>query len=202
MLRFISACLFFSAAINALRITLPTLGASVSRGVPFNLLVQNSGTETATEATVVFTNTVGGTYTVPGTVLVGTNTPVILPANFVGLTTIQATDNAGIAAPAFSAINVVSPAPTPYYPCYNPCYNPCYTPRNCYNPCYKPKPVCNIPRPRNRCHIRAEDSSSSESYESSSQPRVLYSGFSVYVAEDAQQEQEFQQYEQEQQVEA
>lgn len=209
MIGLLSIGLLLVSAVRALIITSPAQGASITKGQSFSLLVNLQGGETATQATVYFND---GTTVSPVAVTVGTAQNVVLPLSMKGTVTLTAVATNGSGATATSSINLINPQPYPYYPCYNPCYrpyNPCYRP---YNPCYRPKPVCNIPRPvcniprprENRCRIRVEEPSSFESSDSfeSSNPQILYSGFSILVADDAQDEHYLQEIDQQDQIDA
>jgi flagellar biosynthesis GTPase FlhF len=204
--------LLLASVAQALIISSPLSGSQIVKGTAFTLLVDLAGGESATQATVFFDN---GATVYPVSVIISTPRSVVLPSTLTGAITLTAVATVGSGATVTSTIVVSAPCPypNPYYPCYNPCFNPCiprnpcYNPRPicniprnpCYNPrpvCKLPKPVCNIPRPRqNRCRIRAVESASesNDSFETTD-PQVLYSGFSIYLADDAQKE-ALQQYE-------
>lgn len=196
MFNFAAALIIFASAINALVITTPGLNSRYAVGSSIPVLVSSTDVNDPTIVDLVISAN-GRTQTVVG-FPVGTTQNVQLNSNLVGTTALTA---AGVGATA-STTFYIYPNYTPYYPCYNPCYNPywgaynpCYTPRNnCYRPVNN-VPRCNIPRPR--CRIRAADASeSSDAVEfvlEESNPEILFSGFTVLVADNFEQEAQQQQ---------
>ena len=223
MLNLAAAFVIFASAINALVILTPVADSRHKAGSSMVLTVNNGPNEAAVSSTVVL-NSANGRSQVFTNVPVGVSILVNLNLLLDGPSTLIATDNSGIALPASTNIVVyrINPINPCYNPCFNPCYNPCYNPylRNEYYvprapcnipriPCNIPRTPCNIPRnrcnvPRPRCRIRAEDASESsdamEFVQSESQPQILYSGFTVYVAQNADNAEQFEEAQQQQEL--
>lgn len=140
--------LLLTSACDALIIISPAAGSTYSVGSPINVLIENEGQETFTNAAVTFAAPCGSwVQTVP----VGNTQIINLPCNVVGPTNVAAQSGT-------SRSNNIQILISPIYNNLNP--NPCIAP--CANPC---GPIACPPRanpcgpiacpPRASCHRRS-----------------------------------------------
>ena len=143
----VAALAFLASAVNALTITTPVSGTTVTN--PIQVLVDNSVGESFTNVQITFASACGSfTRSIP----VGFTQTICLPANIQGVTNVVASVSSGSSATAQVVINSVLPyAGACASPCAAPCASPCADPYiggcglPCASPCFTPSALPPVP---------------------------------------------------------